>query len=86
MVSRTSQVLFRLLIQPRNYIYDAKYGEKNGDKYSRMATPDTIEEIGKTVHQAVGSLRKRFTRGLRGLGRRKSEASKDRLDIQLTRR
>ncbi|KAJ4164596.1 hypothetical protein LMH87_006264 [Akanthomyces muscarius] len=68
-----------------NYIYDAKYGEKNGDKYSRMATPDTIEEIGKTVHQAVGSLRKRFTRGLRGLGRRKSEASKDRLDIQLTR-
>lgn len=86
MVSQTDQVLFNLLTKPRNYIYDAKYAEKDDNKYSRLDTPDTIEEIGKTVHQAVGSLRKRFTRGLRGLGRRKSEASKDKLEIQLTRR
>ncbi|KAJ3493390.1 hypothetical protein NLG97_g4763 [Lecanicillium saksenae] len=68
-----------------NYLYDAKYGEKNGSKYTRMETPDPIEEIQRTVHQAVGSLRKRFTRGLRGLGRKKVEVKEDKLDIQLTR-
>lgn len=79
-------MLFDFLTSSRNYIYEAKYGEKNGDKYKLMDTPDTIEEIGKTVHQAVGSLRKRFTKGLRGLGRRKAEVKEEKLEIQLTRR
>lgn len=68
-----------------NYIFESKYGAKDGGKYKLMDTPDTIEAIGQTVHQAVGSLRKRFTRGLRGLGRRKTAAKEDRLNIQLTR-
>ncbi|TQV98777.1 hypothetical protein V2A60_007522 [Cordyceps javanica] len=68
-----------------NYIYEVKYSEKNGDKYRPIDTPDTIEEIGNTVHQAVDSLRKRFTKGLRGLRRRKAAIKEDKLNIQLTR-
>ncbi|OAA61436.1 phospholipase D [Cordyceps fumosorosea ARSEF 2679] len=68
-----------------NYIYESKYGEKNGDKYTLMDAPDPIEEIGKSVHQAVGSLRRKFTRGLRGLGRKKAAKQEDKLQLQLTR-
>ncbi|KAM3513301.1 hypothetical protein MY11210_003077 [Beauveria gryllotalpidicola] len=76
-----------------NYVYGVKYGEQNCSKYKLMDAPDTIEEIGKTVPQAVSSLRRRvtnslkrrFTKGLRGLGRNKAALKEQILNIQLTR-
>lgn len=78
----------RILTVARNYLFEAKYSEKNGTRYKAMDAPDKIEEIGKSVNHAVGSLRKRFARGLRGLGRKKpvDQPQDEKLQIQLTRR
>ncbi|KAM3449766.1 hypothetical protein MY3296_006640 [Beauveria thailandica] len=76
-----------------NYVYRVKYGEQNDGKYKLMDAPGAIEEIGKPVSRAVGSrrrrftdsLKRRFTKGLRGLSRSKAATKEQNLNIQLTR-
>ncbi|KAK8147481.1 hypothetical protein G3M48_001562 [Beauveria asiatica] len=76
-----------------NYVYGVKYGERNDSKYKLMDAPGAIEEIGKPVSRAVGSrrrrfadsLKRRFTKGLRGLSRSKAAIKEQNLNIQLTR-
>ncbi|KAM3564519.1 hypothetical protein MY1884_000719 [Beauveria asiatica] len=76
-----------------NYVYGVKYGERNDSKYKLMDAPGAIEEIGKPVSRAVGSrrrrftdsLKRRFTKGLRGLSRSKAATKEQNLNIQLTR-
>ncbi|KAM3542439.1 hypothetical protein ARSEF1564_004657 [Beauveria bassiana] len=76
-----------------NYVYGVKYGEQNDSKYKPMDAPGAIEEVGKTVSRATGSrrrrfansLKRRFTKGLRGLSRSRAAIKEQNLNIQLTR-